>query len=156
MFELISEEKVRKIVDTAEETLNKCFDMLIEIKNSSKTFGDAVINFQPTLATCLYEVMGFYCELSSEKNYIISQKSVFEQNTFKKAMADNAKYIKVVREVIKIGKSLGDAFAWIFYSNNRDELEQRVCLCLELEEKVRLSLLRNAQSLMDYLLFIIV
>lgn len=124
MYELISEEKVRKVVDTAEETLNKCFDMLIEIKKSSEVFGDAIINFQPTLATCLYEVMEFYCELTSEKNNIISQKSVFEQNTFKKAMADNAKYIKVVREVIKIGKSLGDAFAWIFYSNNRDELEQ--------------------------------
>lgn len=124
MYDLISEEKVKKVVDTAEEALNKCFDMLIDIKRSSEAFGDAITNFQPTLATCLYEIMEFYCELNAEKNNIISQKGVFEQNTFKKAMADNAKYIKIVREVIKIGKSLGDAFAWIFYSNNRDELEQ--------------------------------
>lgn len=124
MLELISEEKVRKVVDTAEETLNKCFDMLVEIRNASETLGDAIVNFQPILATCLYEIMEFYQELHAEKNNIISQKDVLEQSAFKKAMADNAKYIKVVGEVIKIGKSLGDAFSWIFYYNNRDELEQ--------------------------------
>ena len=124
MLELISEEKVRKVVNTAEETLNKCFDMLVEIRNASEALGDAIVNFQPILATCLYEIMEFYQELHAEKNNIISQKGVLEQSAFKKAIVDNAKYITVVSEVIKIGKSLGDAFSWIFYYNNRDELEQ--------------------------------
>lgn len=124
MLELISEEKVREVVDTAEATLNKCFDILSDIKKSSEALGDAIISFQPVLATCLFDVMEFYNKLNAEKNTLISQKGIIDQGIFKKAMADNAKYIKVVGDVIKIGKSLGDAFVWIFYSNNRDELDK--------------------------------
>ena len=123
MYSLISEEAVKRNIDAAEETLNKCFGMLMDIKHASDTLGDAVMNFQPLLADCLYDMMGFYQKLQTEKDFIISQKSEWEQALFKDAITTNAKYLKVVKEVITIGKTLGDAFSWFFYSKNRSELD---------------------------------
>ena len=126
MYSLISEETVKRNIDAAEEILNKCFGMLMEIKHASDTLGDAIMNFQLLLADCLYDMMGFYQELQAEKDFIISQKSKWEQVLFKDAITTNAKYLKVVKEVITIGKTLGDAFSWFFYSKNRSELDMHL------------------------------
>ena len=123
MPELSTKETVKSIVDQAEETLNKCFNMLMDIKHASDTLGDAIMNFQPLLADCLYDLMGFYQKLQAEKDFIITQKSVWEQALFKEAITANAKHLKAVKEVITIGKTLGDAFSWFFYSKNRSELD---------------------------------
>lgn len=123
MYTLISEETVKRNIDTADATLNNCFSMLIDIKHATDTLGDAIINFQPLLADCLYDMMGFYQKLQAEKDFIISQKNTWEQTLFKNAITNNAKYLKVVKETITIGKTLGDAFAWFFYSKNRQELD---------------------------------
>ena len=89
MYSLISEEAVKRNIDAAEETLNKCFGMLMDIKHASDTLGDAVMNFQPLLADCLYDMMGFYQKLQAEKDFIISQKSTWEQAFFKDAITTN-------------------------------------------------------------------
>lgn len=123
VYTLISMETVKENIDTAEGTLSKCFGMLMDIKNGTDALGDAIMNFQPLLADCLYELMGFYQKLQAEKNFIISQKSIWDQTVFKDSITANAKYIKVVKEVITIGKILGDAFSWLFYSKNRPELD---------------------------------
>ena len=123
MSNLITKEQVNTIIDTAEETLNKCFNMLMDIKHASNALGDALMNFQPSLSDCLYEMMGVYQELQAEKNFIISQKSMWEPAVFKDAITTNAKHLKVIKETITIGKTLGDAFAWFFYSKNRQELD---------------------------------
>ena len=123
MVELITKERVNSIIDATEETLNKCFGMLMDMKHASDAFGDALMNFQPILAECLYETMRFYQELQSEKDFIISQKSTWDPHIFKKAITTNAKYLKTVKEAITIGKTLGDAFSWFFYSQNRTELD---------------------------------
>ena len=123
MCTLISMETVKEKIDTAEETLHKCFSMLMDIKNATDALGDAIMDFQPLLSDCLYELMGFYQKLQAEKDYIISQKSTWDQATFKNSITTNAKYLKVVKEIITIGKTLGDAFSWFFYSKNRPELD---------------------------------
>ena len=124
MIELITYQKAKLTIDRAEETLKKCFDMLMSIKHPSEALGDSLINFQPILSDCLYELMAFYQELQTEKDYIISQKSIWVEERFKSTIKTNAKYLKVVKEVITIGKSLGDAFAWFFYAKNHQELDK--------------------------------
>lgn len=123
MYALFSEKEVKRNIDIAEETLNRCFKMLMDIKHASGALGNGIMNFQPLLAECLYDMMGFYQKLQTEKDYIVSQKSIWEQTIFKDAITTNAKYLKVVKEVIVLGKTLGDAFAWFFYSKNRSELD---------------------------------
>ena len=109
MPELITKEKVNSIIDTAEETLNKCFGMLMDIKHASDALGNAIMNFQPLLADCLYEMMGFYQNCRLKRLYCFT-KSTWTQTMFKDAITTNAKYLIVVKEVITIGKTLGDAF----------------------------------------------
>ncbi len=121
--EIISETDAKNVIEDAENTFNKCFDILVNIKHASKMSNELILDFQPLLAECLYELMTFYQKLQDEKKYIISHKNVWEQEKFKELITHNAKYVKIVKETIEIGKTLGDAFAWIFYYQNREQLE---------------------------------
>lgn len=123
MYTLISLQTAKETINEAEKSLSKCFDMLIDIKNGTNLIKDALLNFQPLLADCLYELMAFYQKLHTEKDYIISQKNTWSSEYFKTTIATNAKLRDVVKETISIGKTLGDAFAWFFYTNNRPELD---------------------------------
>ena len=126
MKELVTKKIVIEKVTEAERTLNQCFNMLLSIKNASNpsVVSEAVLRFQPILAECLFEMMSFYQQLKRDEEFIISQKNTWNETDFKKLIKDNATNQKAVRETICIGKSLGDAFVWIFYSHNRPELDQ--------------------------------
>ena len=126
MKELVTEKTVIEKVTETERTLNQCFNMLLSIKNSSNpsVVSEAVLRFQPVLAECLFGMMSFYQQLKRDEGFIISKKNSWNETVFKMAIKDNATYQKVVRETICIGKTLGDAFAWIFYSRNQPELDQ--------------------------------
>lgn len=124
MKHLISKEEVKEKINNAETVLNRCFDMLLDLKYGRDNIGDVLVQFQPTLAKCLQELMMFYQQLKREQRELVDDKSAYETETFGKIMNQNKLYQDVVREVIEIGKSLGDAYAWFFYRDNRDELEK--------------------------------
>lgn len=124
MIELICVETVQAEITKAEKTLRKCFDMLIEFRHGRGDF-DAILNdFQPMLAECLYELMQFYHKLQTEKKQLIGDKHNYNQKEFSALMSSNASYAKVVSQTIQLGKSLGDAFAWFFFRENRPELDK--------------------------------
>ena len=123
MKELITKEKVKEKINNANDILNKCFNMLMDIKHARDNLLDSLLNFQPLLAECLYELMSFYQDLKTEEKSLIKDKKEYTLDTFKAIMKENATFSKIVSEVINIGKSLGDAFAWFFYRNNRKELD---------------------------------
>ena len=124
MIELFSKETVKTEIDLAEKTLRKCFDMLIEFRHGRGDIGVVLNEFQPMLAECLYELMQFYHKLQTEKKQLIQSKSSFNKKEFSTLMSANASYIKVVSQAIELGKSIGDAFAWFFFRDNRPELDK--------------------------------
>lgn len=126
MEKFISEEIVKDKVMSAEMVLDRCFSMLLDIKHANESLGNAIMEFQPVLADCLFDLMEFYHELSAEKRAIITNKTAYPPDEFAIYMQTNAKYMKVISECIKIGKSLGDAFAWFFYHKNRSELDMHL------------------------------
>lgn len=121
--ETITMEVVKKKIDAAEAVLTRCFDLLLDMKHG-RNVDVALTTFQPLLAECLYELMQFYQKLQQEKRNQIALKAEYNPERFREIMKDNADYSRVVSDAIKIGKSLGDAFAWMFYCNNRDELDK--------------------------------
>lgn len=123
MKELITKEKVKEKIDNANMILNQCFNMLMDIKRARNNLLDSMLNFQPLLAECLYELMSFYQELKTEEKTLVKDKKEYSSDAFKSVMKENAIFSKIVSEVITIGKNLGDAFAWFFYRNNRKELD---------------------------------
>jgi len=122
-MEFITKDMVKAKIDIAEVTLYKCFDMLLDMKHARDRLGDSLMNFQITLAECLYDLMQFYHELQNEKKDLISKKSSIDKGVFSSAMKTNADFIEVVKNTIKIGKTMGDAFAWFFYHKSKPSLE---------------------------------
>lgn len=120
----ISEDEVRKKIEESELELNECFEMLIDFRYGRNDLGNVILNFQPLLAECLFDLMAFYQKLQKEKDTLISLKGNYDKTTFSCVMKTNAQYSKVISKIIEIGKNLGDAFAWFFYRDNRKELEK--------------------------------
>ncbi len=121
---MITLEEVRNKMMIAEMSLNQCFDMLIDIKYAKDNASNAIVEFQPKLARCLLELMQFYKKLQSDKKELVSNKGNYNPDEFVEMMRVNKKYLDVISETIKIGKSFGDAYAWLFYRDNRDELDK--------------------------------
>lgn len=124
MKELISKDRVKFEVNSAEQALLKCFDMLIDFKHAKGNFNSILLSFQPLLADILYNLMAFYQELQSEKKQLVSEKSQYDKEFFLKSIRDNAAYSKIIKATIELGKSLGDAYAWFFFKDNRTELDK--------------------------------
>lgn len=124
MAHYISREEASRNISTAETVLNECFEMLLDLKHGRENLGKAITEFQPKLAECLYSLMQFYQEIKAEKDLLISQKTSFDAQEFSRKMAVNAKLSQVVSKTISIGKNMGDAYAWFFYRDNRDELDK--------------------------------
>lgn len=122
--QLISSKTVKEKIDSAEIVLQECFDMLLDFKHARNNLGHALTSFQPKLAECLYELMEFYQELDCEKDRMISAKDSFSNESFVEIMRNNALFSEIVSNAIEIGKSLGDAFVWFFFRNNRSELDK--------------------------------
>lgn len=121
---MISDNVVKAKIDTSEEVLMKSFHRLLALKHGKGDIEDAILYFQPELAECLYSLMLFYRELKAEARQSVKNKAQFNENEFRLLMAQNQRYSNAVKEVIKIGKSLGDAFAWFFYRDNLSELDR--------------------------------
>jgi len=119
---MISQVSVMEKIDLADTIFNRCFDCLLAMKHGDTNIGNKLLRFQPELAECLYDLMTFYQDLKSEENKMIISKSSYSFDDFRGTMAEIHKFLNVIKEVIEIGKSLGDAFAWFFYGNNLPEL----------------------------------
>ena len=120
----MDEETVKNTIDNAEEILKECFDMLLEFKHGEGNFNAILFDFQPKLADCLYGLMLFYKALQKEKQQLITIKNNYNKKDFSELMSRNASFSKMVSKTIELGKSLGDAFAWFFFCDNRIELDK--------------------------------
>ena len=119
---LILEKDVKREIDEAEAVFLKSFERLLILKHRSGDIENAVLKFQPELAECLYGLMTFYRKLKAEARDLISRKTAYSRDKFSGLMAQNKKYMDMVKKTIEIGKSLGDAFVWLFYQSNLSEL----------------------------------
>lgn len=124
MSELIEKDNFIDIVNKGEQALNKCFNMLLAIKNVTPDAGKAIMEFQSVLAESLYEMMKVYLQLKRVEDSLIQQKNSMPSKEFRCKISENANYKHVIKEIINIGKSFGDAFAWFFFKNNRQELDK--------------------------------
>lgn len=123
MESIYTDDDIARIVNNAEITLNECFNMLLSMKNVDDKLENTLFNFQPTLADCLYSLMSIYNDLNSQKKTLIDQKTILGEDVFANRIRVNAKQLGIIRDCISIGLSLGDAYAWFFFNNNREELD---------------------------------
>jgi hypothetical protein len=99
---------------------------LVQLQNQEapkKEQFEVLISFQPELLSTLVELESFYNEVCEMERQLISKKAI-AQRIYKGEMERIARYKRLLDGIIDIGKSLGDAFAWLFYLNNRELLKK--------------------------------
>ncbi len=125
---MISKIKVKKAIDDAEKQYLRCWVYLSFFKNRKKTdeLFKAITEFQPTLAKALFKLSNDYQNIHKEKKRIIGNKDKYNELWFRQRLKKLSEYQKLIKEVIGIGKSLGDAYAWFFYNKERNYLNEHL------------------------------
>ena len=122
---MVSKRELVILLTDVEKEYEKCWDILAGIKGNTSNFDlNEFFDFQFILSHCLFSLDSYYRRITQEEKEVIRKKGQVDFKWFKKRLKDLAFYKKLIKKSIKMGKELGDYFAWIFYSNAPDYLEK--------------------------------
>lgn len=93
---------------------------------SGEASAEDILNFQPTLLNCFVLAEKYFLKIKKEKKILIAKKGKLTLTLFVRRMRTLAKYESILLELLSFGKSLGDAFAWIFYYRDRQLLNKHL------------------------------
>ena len=125
---MISKEKVQLLIDTTEKEYIKCWNILCGMREYSKKSGDInnIFDFQPILASALFNLSRQHQAIHQEKQKIIGRKTQLSPRWFKRRLKLLSGYQKSIKETILIGKSLGDSYAWFWYRKDRSYIQEHL------------------------------
>jgi hypothetical protein len=109
--------KIEQLIKHTEKTYAVCWDTLCYIKDSrfNNDTVTALLDFQIQLAEALFSIESLRQEILKEDKRLIANKSKFNIDWFIRRLKMFASYREGLKNLIVVGKSLGDAFAWWFY-----------------------------------------
>lgn len=116
------------LLDKTEVAYRTCWQVLrgMKVRDASPTFISGLLDFQSILARALFNLDSAYRQLEQEREHLVTRKSLVKPDWFLQTIRRLGKYQEVIADASNIGKAMGDAFAWFFYSNERDLLRQHV------------------------------
>jgi hypothetical protein len=82
------------------------------------------LGFQIVLSEALRALVVMYNRLNQEQKQVVSRKGRVSKSWFLERLRAIARYQNAVDQAISTGKILGDGFAWMFYSEERDYLAE--------------------------------
>ena len=123
---MISSKRIQSEIDSAEAAFEQCADWLRPLSGgySSEQVVNWLLQFQPLLAEALSRISRLYRELAQEKKSFVKRKRLLSKGWLSRRLALIASYQEMLTSTLAVGKILGDAFAWIFYSNDRAYLKE--------------------------------
>ncbi|MGD0898480.1 MAG: hypothetical protein ABR915_11630 [Thermoguttaceae bacterium] len=113
-----------ELINNAEHEFRDCWQTLVDLLHgapSSNTV-EKIVRFQPKLGGALIKLEEGYRQIHAEKRSLVSRKSILSPGWFRRRMASLSTYQNAIESTIAVGKSVGDAFAWPFYSREREYL----------------------------------
>jgi hypothetical protein len=125
---MISSESVTSAIDNAEDSFQKCWEILAVMKRGPipAGFGELFLSFQPTLAGALFQLDEVYRRIGEEKRAAIANKAHVASEQFTAQMREVDGFRDSIRSALKVGRSIGDAFAWFFYGNSQDSITRHL------------------------------
>ena len=111
-------------IEEINKTLRELALIMLNLKRGADLVEHKFINFQINLAECLYNAMSVYREISQKEREYIEMKESLDKKDFLEKMQKWKNQKLEVKEVISIGKNIGDSFAYIFYRDSIEELEK--------------------------------
>lgn len=116
---------IRRLIDQTQRDYEKCWKFLSSWKARELIPSlDELLDFQPRLAIAIFRLGEMHQSLARERKSLISRKRSLSAKWFKRRMKRLSEYQDALTEVIKIGKVIGDSFAWIFYQGERRYLSK--------------------------------
>lgn len=126
----ISASVVRNALQAAEVEFEWCQQSLAAMKNPGdyEGVGHAILDFQPRLRDAISALETTYRRIKREEKRLIANKQGYNEAWFKQRMGKLASYTKSLTEGLAIGRALGDGFAWQFYQQDRDLIDEHLKL----------------------------
>jgi hypothetical protein len=118
--------EIRQAIDAAESDFRRCWTILCDWKGNRLARGNPLFDFQPRLANALFGLEKKYNDVAGRRDYLISTKSRRSPTVLSNDLRRLRRYADALMEAMSIGRSLGDAFAWPFYSNSPEILRKHL------------------------------
>src|ERR1700731_315751 len=115
--------QIRHLIDEAELSYRKVWSTLVSMKTGVGLDGNAILAFQPTLASALFRLDDGYRKLIQAQRSDIRRKASIPEQRFRQRMRAIAEDLKALRSTMKIGRDIGDAFAWAFLREDQELIE---------------------------------
>jgi hypothetical protein len=125
---MISKKLVAASIDHAGEKIGWCWTVLDNLTRGRgrEKIGADVLLFQSKLIDALWALDDRYRSIVQEKSRLVKRKSEYDSAFFARRMQQLDGYLKAVKGAIGTAKSVGDAFAWLFYANDLDLIEKQL------------------------------
>lgn len=120
---IVTKYLVKKVIDSAEENLNYCWDLLVDLKHLTKIENDFVhrlILFQDRLGDCIFDLQIARKKIVREEKRLIENKKYYKKHWFTSRMNTLSNYKKGLDCMVNISKAFGDAYAYYFYQNEEN------------------------------------
>lgn len=112
-----------KLIHKTDEKFEKCWEILATLKSKPD---ESLRLFQPTLCEALFDLSAGYRAIAQERQRLISRKQRLSPSWFSKRQRSLASLQDAIVEAGAIGRTMGDSYAWLFYRNDLDLLEQHL------------------------------
>jgi len=125
---MVSLAKVCAVIDAADVSFQKCWSTLEAIKENelADPWRQHFADFQEDLGQALVRLDDLYRSITQEKRALVARKRTADPARFRRRMKQLELYREALRRAIRIGKSLGDAFAWLFYQGEQHLIEKHL------------------------------
>lgn len=125
---MITKNEINSFLNDSLKKYSKSWLILSTIKGKDKKKLKPYdfIDFQVDLGKTLYALTNKYRKIIQEKKSLIQNKSKYHNGWFVRRMNQLSDFQKLLNQHILMGKTLGDAFCWLFYSTERKLLKKHL------------------------------
>ncbi|MDB6068708.1 MAG: hypothetical protein JWR26_4916, partial [Pedosphaera sp.] len=121
---MIGVQRVKIAITEAEQEFKICWSILIAIQEGAnsgmKISPELLFSFQPSLCSSLFKLETLFSELCKERRIALAKTSKPKQKWHLERVKTLDCYREIVTQAMDVGKSIGDAFAWIFYQRDKE------------------------------------
>lgn len=121
---MTTEDTMRVLLENTQKAYLACWRVLAGMKSldTSEGFFQDLLQFQSSLAKALCDLDRADRNLEQGRNELVKQKVTLPREQFLGEITRLGKYQEAIAEATRLGKTLGDAFAWFFYQNELPRL----------------------------------
>ncbi|MCC2600706.1 hypothetical protein [Sphingobacterium sp. FBM7-1] len=123
----LTKKAVKNAFDKAEDKINICWGILIDIKEfktKRTNLGTNIVEFQEKLAETIFDLHSIRDQIISEEKRIITNRSKYNRDWFLSKVRLLSKFKEGIDFIVNTIKALGDAFVYFFYQNDIDLLSK--------------------------------